>query len=34
MGFNFQIDRNNVYKEGSEQLPTDKAYVCEIKGAK
>lgn len=34
MGLNFQIDRNNVYKEGSEQLPTDKAYVCEIKGAK
>ena len=34
MGFNFQIDRNNVYKEGSEQLPTDNAYVCEIKGAK
>ena len=34
MGFNFQIDRNNVYKEGSEQVPTDKAYVCEIKGAK
>lgn len=34
MGFNFQIDRNNVYKEGSEQLPTDKAYVCKIKGAK
>ena len=34
MGFNFQIDRNNVYKEGSDQLPTDKAYVCEIKGAK
>ena len=34
MGFNFQIDKNNVYKEGSEQLPTDKAYVCEIKGAK
>ena len=34
MRFNFQIDRNNVYKEGSEQLPTDKAYVCEIKGAK
>lgn len=34
MGFNFQIDRNNIYKEGSEQLPTDKAYVCEIKGAK
>lgn len=34
MGFNYSLDRNNIYKEGSEQLPVDMAYVCKIIGAK
>lgn len=34
MALNITLDRNNVYTEGSEQLPVDKAYICEIKGAK
>lgn len=34
MGFNYSLDRNNVIKGGSEQLPVDKAYVCKIIGAK
>lgn len=34
MAFSYALDRNNVYKEGAEQLPVDKAYVCKIIGAK
>lgn len=34
MAFNYTLDRNNVYTEGSTKLPTDQAYVCKIIAAK
>lgn len=34
MAFNFNLDRNNIYTEGAEKLPTDQAYVCKIIAAK
>lgn len=34
MAFNYSLDRNNVNKEGTEQLPVDQAYICKIIGAK
>jgi len=34
MAFSYELDRNNVAREGMAQLPVEQAYVCKIIGAK